>query len=380
MLLRNISIVLLSVVCLTSGCGGDNTAKFTAEELAEIPLVQKTNLPAPSGGLVLAVSDDFITAEEIVTVTVPSLEELACKSNFEQFKNQTTAIVRKLVEQKITDILLYNEAKKEIRKHSSNIDELLEKMAEVEVKKFIARFDGDYAEAEAELQKAGMDLADFREHQKKLILTQSYLAEQFGETGPVTHSELLDYYNEIKKNYFTRQGYIRFRLIDIQPERMTEENANQTEAADNKTRPGKLAAQIMEKIRAGEDFGRLAGKYSHGHRAAMGGLWGRVRPGSLAEPYDILEEAVSSLQPGQTAGPIETEKHIFIIKLEEKQADGFEPFEKVQQQVEKKLILKRRGETVEKLVAKLIRKASAGDIEAFVDFCVAETYRISNIE
>ena len=109
----------------------------------------------------------------------------------------------------------------------------------------------------------------------------------------------------------------------IEPAKLDITDPNQ----DRREEARRLAGELVGRIKAGEDFGTLAQKYSHGLGWEIGKLW---QPGSLASPYDVLAAEAEKIEPGQIAGPIETAEHIFIMKLEEKQSASFEPFEKVQ--------------------------------------------------
>jgi hypothetical protein len=106
-------------------------------------------------------------------------------------------------------------------------------------------------------------------------------------------------------------------------------------------------------------------------------LWQPIQPGSLARPYDVLAAEAEKIEPGQIAGPIETAEHIFIMKLEEKQSAGYEPFEKVQRQVEDKVLSEQRNEVINRLEARLREQAGLGKTDEFVDFCLEKIYQMS---
>jgi parvulin-like peptidyl-prolyl isomerase len=98
---------------------------------------------------------------------------------------------------------------------------------------------------------------------------------------------------------------------------------------------------------------------------------------SLAKPYDVLALEAKKIEPGQIVGPIETDGHIFIMKLEEKQVGGYEPFEKVQKEVEDRIIYERRNEVVNKLNAKITEHAGLSRKDEFINFCLEKIYRLS---
>jgi len=362
--------LLLLAMTIVCGCGGDK-AKFTPEELKAIPLAQTENLPAISGGFVLSVADQTITDEQIIEPMLGQMQPAARNSSFEEFKAAAEPVINRIVVNRIADILLFNRAKET---GGDQIDEAVEKAVESEVMKFILQFGGDWAQAEEELRRMGMNWKSFREYQKRMILSQSYLASQLGEQEPVTHSELLETYNAMKESYFTSKATIEFQLIDIEKEKLQPADPNQTKDEYGR----RLAGELMQRLETGEDFGELAGRFSNGYRAGFGGLWEPVQPKSLAEPYDVLAVQAGKISPGQLAGPIESGEHIFIMKLVSRQAGSVEPFEKVQEQVEGKIRFDRRKAAIDAISDKLVEQAAVADRQAFVNYCLRKMYTMSN--
>ena len=122
----------------------------------------------------------------------------------------------------------------------------------------------------------------------------------------------------------------------------------------------------------------MAKQYSHGHMREFGGLWKPVQPESLAEPYDILAAEAQKIEPGQIAGPIEMQGHIFIMKLEDKCSKDFQPFEKVQIELEQKIIFDRRKKALDKLDAELAQQVYLNEKDEFIDFCLDKIYEMCN--
>ncbi|MBN1391262.1 MAG: peptidylprolyl isomerase [Sedimentisphaerales bacterium] len=370
--MRKYIFLTMLVALLINGCEG-NKPKYTEEELASIPLAQREGLPEVSGGFVLAVGGETITPDEIITE--PLLEHfrpLAQKTSPEQFKKQVRPEIEQLLTTRISNILLYQQAR---RKAGSGIDleDALEKATESETRRFIADFNGDYARAEETLKKMGMDWRSFKDYQKKMILSQDYVRQQLPENKPVTYNELVSCYDEMKEEFFAAPATIIFRLIDIQFPKieMTDPNIGRPEQAR------KLANELMERLRKGEDFGELAKKYSHDHMALFGGLWKPLQPSSLASPYDVIAAETDKMEAGQIAGPIEAGEHIFIIKLEEKKPKSYEPLEKVQREVEAKINFDRRKKAADELSANLMQQTALTEKDRFLDFCLEKIYRLS---
>jgi hypothetical protein len=102
-----------------------------------------------------------------------------------------------------------------------------------------------------------------------------------------------------------------------------------------------------------------------------------MQPSSLIAPYSILAAESEKMQQGQIAGPIVAEGHVFIMKLEEKQDAGYEPFETVQDQVREYIIRKRGIKAREPLSARVRRQAKLGRTNEFIEFCLEKIYRMS---
>jgi parvulin-like peptidyl-prolyl isomerase len=368
--MRKCAFLTVLVLLLTYGCGGGSKPKFTDEELARIPLAQREGLPEASGGFVLVVGGETITSDEIITEPLlDHFRPIAQKSSFEQFKKQAGPELEQIITARVSNILLYQQAKRDT---GVDIEGALEKATEAEVRKFVAGFEGDYAKAEQALKQMGMDWRSFREYQKKMILSQDYIRQLLPEYRPITHSELVNCYNEMKGEFFAIPAMVTFRLIDIQIPKLeaTDPNRSRLEQARE------LAGELVERLQKGEDFGELAKQYSHGHTASFGGLWQPVQPQSLAKPYDILAAEADKMKPAQIAGPIEAGEHIFIMKLEEKRPKSFEPLENVQKEVEAKILFDRRKKAVDEFSSKLVQQAALNERNRFVDFCLEKTYRI----
>ncbi len=370
--MRNICWAVVVLFLLVCGCGGGSKPKLTPEEMALIPLPQKTELPEVSGPLLVAVGNETISSDEVVEPLTQHFKSLAQTQSYEQFSKGIKPQVKAFFLSKASGILLYNKAKKQA---GEQIDAALEKAVESEVRKFVLGFNGDYAKAEKALEQEGIDWEKFREYQKKMLLSQSYIAQQLPDPKPVTRGELMGYYEKMKNELFTTEAKLKFQLIDIQPGKLEVADANQSRTEQ----AAKLAGELIRRIEAGEDFAKLAEQYSYGHRRIYGGLWKSVQPESLAEPYDVLAVEAEKINAGEVAGPIEVDQHIFIMKVIEKQANDVKPFEEVQKEIENKINLQRRKDAWGKVSADIIERAGLANNDRFVDYCVKEIYERNNL-
>jgi parvulin-like peptidyl-prolyl isomerase len=369
----------LSFVISVAGCG-DKSSTLTDAELDRIAITEKIQLVEKAGGLVLVVGGETITSDEVLEASAGQYEQgktvaeilrpMAQNSTAEEFKENARIPVKDVVTGRISGILLYQHAKREL---SSGADEAVDKMAEKELRKFVLIYHGDEAKADEALAEKGLTRKKFKEEHKKLIITQSYLASKLPYKKPVTYSELSEYYEQHKDEFFYSPGSLKFRLIDIDMSKIETTDLDDNRAV--KARSKGLA--LAKRAQAGEDFAKLAEEYSDGHRASFGGLWPEIQPDSLARPYTILAEAAKEMKPGEVVGPLETVGHVFIMKLEAQQPAGYQPLEKVQTEVNNRILMERRNEAVTRLNEKLLREAEIGSTGEFVDFCVDRIYRMN---
>jgi parvulin-like peptidyl-prolyl isomerase len=377
--MRKCAFLLVLGLLLIAGCEGGSKPKFTEEELARMPYAVREGLPKCSGGFVLAVGDKTITADEVIEspiitpdgAIVPLIERfrpIARKNDFEQFREQARGELEQILAAKVSDILLYSQAKKDA---GERLDEALEKAAEAEVRKFTASFKGDYARAEQALKEMGMDRRSFKEQQKKIILSQEYIRQHLPENKPITYSELLNCYNKMKEKFFVRPAALKFQLIDIDVAKLEVTDPNQS----RQQLARKLANELLGQIQAGGDFSELAEKHSG---VSFIGFSNPIQPANLEKPYDILAAEAERIEPGQITRPIETGEHIFIMKLEEKRPRSFKPLKEAQGEVEAKIMLDRRKLAIDEFMAKLMQQAALGEKGEFIDFCLEKIYRMSN--
>lgn len=366
------TIIALLAACLC-GCGKDETRKPDVDESrlsAVKPPADQPKMPPPAGGIVLSIESTAVTADELIGPVKPQLDELAAQYNYVQFSEKAKPLLANILMQKVADIKLYEKAKAAL---PANADQtVIDRIVEQEVQKFIARYGGNYATAEQMLKKMGTNWQNFHQQQRRVVLVQAFLSDEMKIDKPITYSELRQYYESIKDESYTKDAFTEFRLIDLEIKRFADPNDPNVNA-DQKAM--EFAKELAGRIKNGEDFADLAKKYSNDEAAQNGGLWKPVRPGSLVKPYDTIETAVENMSIGQVSEPVTAGDHIFIIKLENKQAKNIEPFEKVQTEVEARYVLERRQKMVDDMINKIISQVDMSYAENFIEFCVEQAWR-----
>ncbi|MGA2173029.1 MAG: holo-ACP synthase [Sedimentisphaerales bacterium] len=357
-------LCVLTAVLLLAGC--EDKPKYTTEQLATMPFAKRDGLSEPSGGMVLVVGEQTVTEDEVIGPVFEKLARVAQKGDFEQFRGVAEPVIEQQLVARISDALLYSRAKKE----AGDINDELDRAVTAEVRKFVMDFGGDYAKAEQALKQMGMDWGEFDRYQRRRVLSQSYISQLIPKDQPIAYSDIIAAYDETKERLYTTPAAVQFRLIDIEPAKLRGIDSGKPRIEQAR----ELAKQLVGRIKQGESFEQLATDYSHGSSASVGGLWRKLDPESLAAPYDVLAKEAAKMKPGEVAGPIESQEHVFIMQLVEYQPKGVEPFEKVQNQVKARLSVERLRQAIDKFNAELLEQASAADRKRFVDFCVREIY------
>lgn len=362
--------IFLIVLCSAVFCGCHKEEQVNINPYPSPPIVLQDNHQLQAGGaFALSVGNDTITSGEVVRRLSGTLRKLAQKSSWENFQKEARPMVEQSVINSISNILLYNEAKKEA---GDDIDDRLKKTVDSEVKRFVSEYGGDSAAAEEALKREGFDgWQDFKDYHKRFILSQSYLSSKLPEQKPVTYNEILERYNQLKDSTYTTEGKIAFQLIDIQPANLKILDPNK----DAQSVARELAKDLLERTKSGEDFGELAKKYSQDPWAQFGGQWKPLNPQSLAKPYDILAQQAEKMNIGEIAGPIETDEHIFIMKLTDKTDKETKPLPEVQKEIEKTIIAERNRAAMEKINRQIVQSASFPEKDEFITFCLQKIYQ-----
>ncbi|HOT72885.1 MAG TPA: peptidylprolyl isomerase [Anaerohalosphaeraceae bacterium] len=348
--------------------------KYSQEEMLNLPLANRYNLPEPTGGMVLKVGSETLTSEEILSIpqVKEALTPLAKKGDLTAYEAQAMPLLRSIIRSKAADLLLYEEARKSA---PANIDELLEAAVKKEIERFVADYDNNVALAEQELKRMGMDWQSFRDFQKKLIMTQSYISSTVMEERKFTRSELMEYYERVKNEQFFRPGRLQFQLIELVPAKLSPQQLLEGETPQQAAR--RIADELLQKLQQGEDFAELAKQFSHDPLASAGGLWAPVTLGtdSLAEPYDKIEKIAEKMQVGEIKGPVEEGGRIFIIRLVSFTPPVSKSFDEVQHILESQLQFQYKNRKYNELVEKVLKRADFVELERFAEFCAQEAYR-----
>ena len=183
------------------------------------------------------------------------------------------------------------------------------------------------------------------------MIVNEYLARAYVEQeilGGVTVSD-----EEVEKFYKGNQSAfespeqlrVRHILISVKPGASDEEK----NAARKKT------TDILERVKKGEDFAKLAEEHSEdpGSRQKGGDLGYIARNTTMPE----LEQAAFALEVGQVSGPVETAFGFHLIKVEEKKKASVASFDQVKEEVRRKTLQEAKQKKVSSFIDQAFKDA-----------------------
>jgi peptidyl-prolyl cis-trans isomerase D len=176
--------------------------------------------------------------------------------------------------------------------------------------------------------------AYFKEHQSKYAVPPAvdiqYVEFSWRDAAKqlsVSDEEARSYFEMNPKDFVVPEKMkLRQILLRIQPE-------SDQEAIDAVK---KKAEDVLSRIKAGEDFAKVAQEVSEDEATKdKGGELGLVARGTI---NPVIERAAVRLEPGQVSEPIRTDQGYHVVKLEEKQPETALDFPTVKEQIVKKLL------------------------------------------
>lgn len=156
---------------------------------------------------------------------------------------------------------------------------------------------------------ASVDLTELVQQQVEGQMVNALRSSAVSADTTLTDEELRRLYEEDQPGTRVQARHILMGFPD-QP----------TEAQKDSVR--EVMSGILDRVRAGEDFGELARTYSQDRGSgAQGGDLGEFGAGEMVRPF---EEAAFALEPGEVSDLVETPFGIHVIRLDRKTTPDFE--------------------------------------------------------
>jgi parvulin-like peptidyl-prolyl isomerase len=194
---------------------------------------------------------------------------------------------------------------------------------------------------------------EFKEKMKKYqrgILKDVYINKEiYGKIDP-SEEEIRNYYDKYKDVRFKSAEKVRIQEIWVTDQQ--------------------LANKLLEQIKSGEDFSKLAKEYTERKSAKETG--GILKP-FTKNRWGAMGKKAFQLNVGEIAGPIQQGTGWSIIKLVEKIPETPEKFSKVKERARNQLIQELRKNAKEKHIKELRKKYNTSINYRLLDTLVSQT-------
>ena len=173
---------------------------------------------------------------------------------------------------------------------------------------------------------------DVLEQVKKMteqILVQALIEKEILNKVDANEEEVLDYYEQ-NKDSFTEKEQVHLYNILLE----TEEEAQ----------------NVLEQLKAGEDFSEIAIEKSSGPSATQGGDLGYVAKGTIIPE---IEEVIFALELEELSEVVKTDFGFHILKINEKKPETVKTLEEVKEEILQTLLPDKQKEAFENLLEEL---------------------------
>ena len=213
---------------------------------------------------------------------------------------------------------------------------------QAEVKKISDSFDSD-ADMNTALADQLMDRPMLEEELYQRLVVNKYIQEKITKNIVVTPEEVTKFYTE-NPNQFHHAALVRTSHILI----LSGKTAEQDSLAKQR------AQSILERVKKGEDFAKLAKEYSMDSSASRGGDIGFNSKESLSPEY---ADAAFSLPVGGVK-IVKSEYGYHIIKVTDKKEEGLSTLDEIREQLRQFLVNQKAQAEQTKLINQLREKAN----------------------
>ncbi len=203
-----------------------------------------------------------------------------------------------------------------------------------------SKFDGDRAEYEKALKKAGYTPEQYRKTAYLFAVLSSKIFRAVTKDVTVTPQEILGYYTANQSQYGTPESReVRHILLQVNGK------DGKVDFAASKAK----ADEVYAELKGGSDFATLAKKESADTgSAAEGGKYTVVRGGGTVPEF---EQASFALATHELSKPVKTQFGYHLIEpIEDTKKATVQPFDKVKASIKVLLLQQKRNDEIQKWV------------------------------
>jgi peptidyl-prolyl cis-trans isomerase SurA len=287
--------------------------------------------------IVAIVNQEIITLSEVERWIDPLQEEIQAEDRLER-REQVRGVYRKVLERLIEEKLIDQEVKRAgIKVTNKEVENALE-----EIRRQNAVNQEDL---ERGLAKDGLTLETLKKEIEKRIQRIKLISWAVKTESKVGEKELRDFYRKNIDRYRRNESYRPSHILFIVAKDATLEEIQEIR---------KKCQKILEKIKAGEDFGEMALLYSQDATAKDRGDLGYFKKGELLPAF---EKEALRLQIGEVSGIVRTDFGFHLIKLLDRKGGDPPPFEEIKEKVQADYLEKDKEKALQQFISTLKEKS-----------------------
>jgi peptidyl-prolyl cis-trans isomerase SurA len=252
-------------------------------------------------GIAAVIDDEIILISELKAYTVLRLSNLGLKSDSTEFKKYEKQFLNELIDGKV--LLVHGKKDSTISVSTQEVEQATNNHIAMLLKQNNLTLDSLKVELK---RQQGITLTKFKADARKAIkeqLMKQKVQQAYLYSTKVTKKDVEQFYKEYIDSLPKMGESVKLSKLSL--------NINPSEKI-RQTAFDKIQS-IKQKLDSGEDFAKLAEKYSDGPESVSGGDLGFIGKGTLSEL--VFEEKAFSLQPGQISDPFETRFGFHIINV-----------------------------------------------------------------
>jgi parvulin-like peptidyl-prolyl isomerase len=172
------------------------------------------------------------------------------------------------------------------------------------------------------LQREGLTLSELRQNIERSIVRRMVMERDIRPRVEVSEAEMQAEYEKLKATEFTKPATVTLQEILVK-----EEQGGL-----------RLARELVEKARAGEDFEALARQHSAAASRSNGGDLGQITENDM---HPDLRQVANSLPVGGVSDPLPVADGYRIVRVVAKTSGSTTPFEGAREKVRDRLMMQR---------------------------------------
>jgi peptidyl-prolyl cis-trans isomerase SurA len=288
------------------------------------------------------INEEVVLLSELEERTAPFIAEMERQQGAEApaTRDARRALLKRQVLEALVDerLLIQQAQQLKLGVTSEEIDRALE-----EIRK---QNNVDMDELHRALKQQGMTMAQYRQDLRRQILRLKVVNAAVRSRISVSDEEIRSYYEQNVRKAGGQRAVRASHIFLTIP----------TDAAPaDVEKKRRLAAELAERARRGQDFAKLARQYSEDAATKEeGGDLGFLSRGSLPP---VVEEIVFGMDLGEVSGPIRAARGFHVIKLLDRKDEGVRPLAQIREQLRQQLYQQEMEKATKNWLAEIRKKA-----------------------